>query len=90
MFPNFWSHSLCPRFWASTQLRGFLTPGCIMFSNPIPTLVEPEQLIQKTSVWMSRVVRRWFLSMIREAPGHAHWQNLGMHQLDAVVVKCWS
>jgi len=57
IFPNFYSHSLCPRFRGSTQLRGSSTPGSIISSHPIPTLLEPEPLFLMNSVWMSREVR---------------------------------
>jgi len=52
VFPNFWSHSLCPRFRASTQLRGSSTPGCMISSHPITTLLEPEPLFLLNSLWM--------------------------------------
>jgi len=34
--------------------------------------------------------RKWWSSIIWGAPGHAHWENLQMHHLEAVVVKQWS
>jgi len=37
---------------------GSSTPGSIISSHPIPTLLEPEPLFLMNSVWMSREVRR--------------------------------
>jgi hypothetical protein len=58
IFPNFWSHLLCPSFLGSMQLRGFSMPGSIISSHPIPTLLEPAPLFFTNIVWMSRDVRR--------------------------------
>src|SRR5882757_5308370 len=40
IFPNFWSHSLFPRFRGSTQLRGSSQPCSIISSLLLPTLLE--------------------------------------------------
>jgi len=37
---------------------GSSTPGSIITSHPIPTLLEPEPLFLMNSLWMSRAVRR--------------------------------
>jgi len=58
LFSNFWSHSLCPRFRGSTQLRRSSTPGSIISSYLIPTVLEPKPLFLMNSVWMSREVRQ--------------------------------
>ena len=50
IFPNIWSHSVCPRF------HGFSTPGSIISSHLIPMLREPEPLFLINSIWMSREV----------------------------------
>jgi hypothetical protein len=41
IFPNFWSHSLCPKC-GFTQLCGSSTPGSIIPSHPISALLQPE------------------------------------------------
>ena len=51
-FPNFWSHSVCPR------CRGSSTPGSTISSHPFPTLLEPEMPFLMNYVWMLREVRR--------------------------------
>ena len=56
IFPNFWSHSLCPSCHGSMQLRGSSTPGSIISSHLILILVEPEPLFLMNSVWMSRAL----------------------------------
>ena len=48
----FWSHSLCPRFCGSMQLRGSSTVGSIISSHLIPTLLSPEPLFLMNSIWM--------------------------------------
>jgi len=58
IFPNFWSHSLCPRFRGSVQLRGSSRPGSIIACHPLPALLKPEPLFLTNSIWMSREVRR--------------------------------
>jgi len=40
IFPNFWSHSLFPRFFGSTQLRGSSQLGSIISSLLLSTLLE--------------------------------------------------
>ena len=57
IFPNFCPHSICLRFGGSAQLRGSSTPGSIISSHPMPSLLEPELLVLMNSVWMSREVR---------------------------------
>jgi len=52
IFPNFLSHSHCPRVCASAQLRSFSTLGSIISSHPIRTLC------LMNSIWMWWEVRR--------------------------------
>jgi hypothetical protein len=40
IFPNFWSHSLIPRFRGSMQLRGSSRLSNIISSHLLPTLLE--------------------------------------------------
>ena len=75
IFSNFWSDSLGPRFGGSTQLSQSSTPGSIISSDPIPTLLEPEPVILSNSVLMSREVWRsadsWLLCLL--APSFDHY-----------------
>ena len=54
--PNFWSHSLFPRFCGSTQLRGFSWPGCNISSHFLPTRFKILPLVLTNAVVMSREV----------------------------------
>ena len=58
VFPNFRSHSLCPRFGGLMQLGGSSMPGSIISSPLIPMLLEPPPLFLMNSVWMLRDMRR--------------------------------
>jgi len=51
IIPNFWFSLLCQRFCGFTQLHGTLTPGSIIYSNPIPRLLESEPLFLMNSLW---------------------------------------
>ena len=60
-------HSLSQPFGLTRSVRdimdtrnwvGSSTPGSIISSRPIPTLLEPEPLILMSSLWMSREVRQ--------------------------------
>jgi hypothetical protein len=56
IIPNFWFSLLCRRFCGFTQLHGTLTPGSIIYSNPIPRLLESEPLFLMNSLWTLREV----------------------------------
>jgi len=55
IFPNYWSHSLCPRCRGSTQLHWASMPGITIFSHQIPTLVDQN----RSSWWILFGCREW-------------------------------
>jgi len=61
-FPTF-ALTQCPKFRRFVQLRGSSTPGSIISSHLIVTLLQPEPLWIMNSMWMLREVRwsvdRW-------------------------------
>jgi len=74
IFPIFRSHSLCPRFRRSTQLRGSSRPGSIISSHPLPTLHEPEPLFLTNSLWNSArgAAECWWWALCLLAPPFHH------------------
>jgi len=50
--PNFWSHTVCPRF------SEFSQPGSIILCHHSPTLLEPEPDFIMHSLWMPREIWR--------------------------------
>jgi len=93
IFPSSWSHALWPRVHTSTQFVLFILAGYpFISSHPLSTLLEPEPLYLKHSLWMPcevwRSVDDGCVPSSSTGSPHSDRVNVDMHFM-AVIKWVW-